>query len=358
MTTNVQTVLGPVISESLGVTLMHEHLLMSFASWHHPPKTASRMNLRNAPVSLSILGELRMDPFVNLDNLQQYDVDLAAREVQQFADLGGRTVLDPTNRGIGRDPQALAAISRRTGLNVIMGSGYYLGTSHSPAVKQMNSDDIAAEIERDLTEGVDETGVRAGFIGEIGVSARFTPEEEKVLRGAARAQRGGRVPLMVHLPGWERLAHRVLDVIAEEGTPLQPVILCHMGPSWRDFDYQVGLAERGAYLEYDMISMDYYYADQDAQCPSDEENAAAIQHLINSGFRDRLLISQDVFLKMMLTSYGGFGYGYILRHFVPRLRRLGVSEDDIRTILVDNPRRAFEIAGGQRNAGNEAAKDR
>jgi phosphotriesterase-related protein len=304
------------------------------------------MILRDAPVSLSILGELRMDPFVNLDNLQQYDVDLAAREVQQFADLGGRTVLDPTNRGIGRDPRALAAISRRTGLNVVMGSGYYLEASHPPALKQMTSDGIAAEIERDLTKGVDDTGICAGFIGEIGVSAQFTPEEEKVLRGAARAQRSSRVPFMVHLPGWERLAHRVLDIVAEEGTRLEAVILCHMGPSWRDFDYQASLAQRGAYLEYDMISMDYYYADQDAQCPSDDENAAAIQRLINSGYRDRILISQDVFLKMMLTSYGGFGYGYILRHFVPRLRRLGVSEDDIRTILVDNPRHAFEIASG------------
>ena len=346
MSTNVQTVLGPVTSDSMGITLMHEHLLMSFASWHHGPKTASRMILRDAPVSLSILGELRMDPFVNLDNLQQYDVDLAAREVQQFADLGGRTVLDPTNRGIGRDPRALAAISRRTGLNVVMGSGYYLEASHPPALKQMTSDDIAAEIERDLTKGVDDTGICAGFIGEIGVSARFTPEEEKVLRGAARAQKSRRVPLMVHLPGWERLAHRVLDIVAEEGIGLEAVILCHMGPSWRDFEYQASLAQRGAYLEYDMISMDYYYADQDAQCPSDDENAAAIQRLINSGYRDRILISQDVFLKMMLTSYGGFGYGYILRHFVPRLRRLGVSEDDIRTILVDNPRHAFEIASG------------
>ncbi len=344
MSTNVQTVLGPMTSDSMGTTLMHEHLLMSFASWHHPPKTASRMILRDAPVSLSILGELRMDPFVNLDNLQQYDIDLAAREVQQFADLGGRTVLDPTNRGIGRDPRALAAISRRTGLNVVMGSGYYLEVSHPPPVKRMTSNDIAAEIERDLTEGVDDTGIRAGFIGEIGVSAGFTPEEEKVLRGAARAQRICRVPLMVHLPGWERLAHRVLDVIAEEGTRLDSVILCHMGPSWRDFDYQAGLAQRGAYLEYDMISMDYYYADQDAQCPSDEENAAAIKNLIDTGYRDRLLISQDVFLKMMLTSYGGFGYGYILRHYAPRLRRLGVSEGDIRAILVDNPRHAFEKA--------------
>jgi phosphotriesterase-related protein len=88
--------------------------------------------------------------------------------------------------------------------------------------------------------------------------------------------------------------------------------------------------------------MDYYYADQNAQCPSDEENAAAIQNLIKAGFVDRILISQDVFLKMMLTAYGGFGYGYILRHFVPRLRRLGVSKDEITKLLVSNPRRVFE----------------
>jgi phosphotriesterase-related protein len=342
MSTNIQTVLGPITSEKLGVTLMHEHLLMSFSTWHHPPKTTSRMTLRDAPLSLSILGELRMDPFVNLDNLQQYDVGLAASEAQQFADLGGHTILDPTNRGIGRDPQALAAISRRTGLNVVMGSGYYLEVSQPPMVRQMTLEDIATEIEADLKEGVDQTGIRAGFIGEIGVSARFTSEEEKVLRAAARAQTRSHVPLMIHLPGWERLAHRVLDVVAEEGVCLDTVILCHMNPSWRDFDYQAGLAQRGAYLEYDMISMDYYYADQNAQCPSDEDNATAIHNLIKAGFVDRILISQDVFLKMMLTAYGGFGYGYILRHFVPRLRRHGVTKDQITKLLESNPRRVFD----------------
>ena len=342
MSNNLQTVLGAISTKDIGVTLMHEHLLMNFASWHHPPTTASRMILRDAPVSISILGELRMDPFVNLDNMQQHDIDLSVREVRQFADLGGQTILDPTNRGIGRDPQALSAISRRTGLNVVMGSGYYLEVSHPPIVRQMRAEDIAAEIERDLADGVDGTGIRAGFIGEIGISARFTPEEEKVLRGAARAQIRCSVPLMVHLPGWERLAHRVLDVVAEEGVSPRQVILCHMNPSWRDFDYQTSLAERGAYLEYDMISMDFYYADQDAQCPSDEENAAAIRRLLSSGFCNNILLSQDVFLKMMLTCYGGFGYGYILRHFVPRLRRLGVKEEDIRIMLIANPRRVFE----------------
>jgi phosphotriesterase-related protein len=344
MSTNIQSVLGAIASEAMGITLMHEHLLMSFSTWHHPPKTTSRMTLRDAPLSLSILGELRMDPFVNLDNLQQYDVNLSSQEAQRFADLGGQTILDPTNRGIGRDPHALSAISRRTGMTVVMGSGYYLEVSHPPIVRQMTHDDIAAEIEGDLKEGVDETEIRAGFIGEIGVSARFTSEEEKVLRGAARAQTRSHVPLMIHLPAWERLASRVLDVVAEEGVRLDCVILCHMNPSWRDFDYQAGLAQRGAYLEYDMISMDYYYADQNAQCPSDEENAAAIQNLIRAGLVDRILISQDVFLKMMLTAYGGFGYGYILRHFVPRLRRRGVTKEEITKLLETNPRRVFETA--------------
>ena len=114
-----------------------------------------------------------------------------------------------------------------------------------------------------------------------------------------------------------------------------------MNPSGHDTDYQFGLAERGAFLEYDMLGMDCWYADQQVQCPSDDENARAIMGLIDAGFGDRLLLSQDVFLKMMLIRYDGFGYACILKHFVPRLRRLGASDTDIRAILIDNPRHVF-----------------
>lgn len=335
----VQTVLGPVALENLGITLMHEHLLLDASPWHHPPKEASRMALRDAPISIEIIGELRMDPFVNLHNTKMHDLELAVAETGQFADLGGRTIVDPTCRGIGRDPRALQAISRRTGLQVIMGSGYYLEPAHPPVVKQMSVQDICEEIIQDLDEGVE--GVRAGFIGEIGVGAGFTPEEEKSLRGAARAQARTGAMLMVHLPGWKRHAHRVLDVVGEEGGNLHQTVLCHMNPSWRDLEYQTGLAERGAFLEYDMISMDFYYADQQAQCPSDEDNATAIKTLVDAGHINQLLLSQDVFLNMMLTRYGGFGYGYILRHFVPRLYRHGLSREQVRVLLEQNPQRAF-----------------
>lgn len=337
----VMTVNGPIPAAEMGLTLMHEHLVNDCRCWWNPPKEPERAHLGTAPVHPGILGELRMDPFVNLDNCALDDHRAAAAELLPFKAAGGRTVVDPTCRGIGRSPEKLREISALTGLNIVMGAGYYLQSSHPPEVRDLSAGDIADEIVREALEGVDGTDARIGLIGEIGVSGDFTAEEEKSLRGAARAQARTKLPLMVHLPAWYRHGGRVLDVAAAEGADLTHTVLCHMGPSWRDFDYQAGLAARGAYIEYDMIGMDYWYADQGVQCPSDEENATAVKGLIDAGFLDRILLSQDVFLKMMLTRHGGFGYAYVPTHFAARLRRHGVTDGEIRTMLVDNPRRVF-----------------
>jgi phosphotriesterase-related protein len=208
----------------------------------------------------------------------------------------------------------------------------------------MDVDAIAARIVEDVGGGAEPDGILAGLIGEIGVSKDFTPAERKSLQGAARAARLTGVPLSIHLPGWERLGHAVLDVVETEGADLRHTVLCHMNPSFGDPAYQKSLADRGAFLEYDMIGMDYYYADQRAQSPSDEENARAITALVEDGYGDRLLLSQDVFLKMMLTRYGGFGYGHILRHFLPRLRRHGLDRQTLDHLMIANPRRVFSAA--------------
>ncbi len=337
----VMTVRGPIAVEEMGVTLMHEHLLTDASTWWREPAEASRKAMAHRPVTIDMLGELRLDPFLNLDNCRLLDIDVAVEEASKFRDLGGSTVVDTTVIGTGRDPLALLQISNRTGLHVVMGSGYYLEGSHPPQVRRMGADDVADEIVRDLTEGVPGTSIRAGIIGEIGVSKDFTPEEQKVLRGAARAQARTGVPLTIHLPGWERLGHRVLDMVEEEGGNLAHTVLDHMNPSLDDFEYQVSLADRGAFIEYDMIGMDFFYADQQAQSPCDEENARAIKRLIDAGYLGQILISQDVFLKIMLTRYGGWGYAHILKNFVPRLRRHGLTEEQIRALLVENPRRVF-----------------
>lgn len=342
----VETVLGRVQTDQLGVTLMHEHLLVDASHWWHEPEPtdARRQAISRAPVSVDHLGVLRNDPFLSRDNIRLEDEDIAIEEVSRFRDAGGATIVDPTCRGIGRNPAALQRISRATGLNVVIGAGYYLEPAHPPSVRRMSIDDIAVEIERDVREGADESDVRAGLIGEIGVSRDFTTAEQKVLRAAARAQHRTKVPLAVHLPGWERLGSRVLDTIAEEGGDVGATILCHMNPSQRDLGYQCGLADRGAWIEYDMIGMDYFFADQQAQCPCDQENADAICGLVRAGYGERVLLSGDVFLKTMLVRYGGFGYAHVLENFVPRLRRHGLDDGHVDQMLVLNPRALFEAA--------------
>lgn len=340
----VMTVNGPIAAETLGITLMHEHILNDCRCWWHAPKTPERQYLAGGFVCIEILGELRQDPFVNKHNITLDDEPLAVSELRAFANAGGQTVVEPTCRGIGRNPLALRRIAKASGLNVVMGAGYYLGSSHPAEVADMTVGDIANEIVREAVEGVDGTDVKIGLIGEIGVSSDFTAEEEKSLRGAAQAQVRTGLPLMVHLPGWFRLGHRVLDVVAQEGADTRHTVLCHMNPSHDDFSYQSELAARGAFIEYDMIGMDFFYADQQVQCPSDEEAARAIVRLAEAGYLDRVLLSHDVFLKMMLTRYGGNGYAYVLRHFLPRLKRHGLDETALDQMMRANPRAVFQAA--------------
>lgn len=338
--TIVQTVTGPIEINKLGVTLMHEHLLIDASySWHKPTE-AGRFALAKAPVSSEIIGELKHDPYINLDNIQMSDIELAIYEVMKFKELGGQTIVDVTNRYMGRDPLALRSIAQRTGLNIIMGCGYYMEKSLPKKVKDMSIEDAKEEVIKEATIGIDGSRIRTGIIGEAGVSKDMTKQEVKLLRAQSRAQSILNIPLTIHTYGWGRQCNEIIDIVAEEGANLKMVILDHMNPSLHDFEYQVSLLERGVFLEYDMVGMDYYYPGE-GQSPSDEENAKAIKRLIEAGYINQVLLSQDVFLKMMLTKFGGNGYGHILRHFIPRMKRLGVNEQQIYTLLIKNPQRIF-----------------
>jgi phosphotriesterase-related protein len=332
---------GPVPLDALGTTLMHEHILNDVRCWWRGADPRFASPIRDVAVAPDMLWMLREDPFACLDNCALDDEAAAVAELGLFAAEGGRTVVDPTCRGIGRDPEALRRISEATGLNVVMGSGYYLQSSHPPRLAAMSAEEIAAEIVAEAETGVGDTGIRIGLVGEIGVSAAFTQTERTSLRGAALAAARTGLPLMVHLPGWERLGHEVLDEAEAHGQPADRTILCHMNPSFDDPDYQRALARRGAFLEYDMMGMDFWYADQGVQCPSDDQTCAAIARLFEGGFGAQVLLSQDVFLKMMLTRHGGNGYAHVSRHVLPRLRRHNLAPADLFTLMEGNPRRAL-----------------
>lgn len=343
--TEVTSVLGPVDTADLGITLTHEHVLNDVTSWSHRTSSIGwdPDDLAARPVTEDILWDLKYDPFANLDNCRLDDLEMAVEEVARFAALGGRTIIEATGLGVGRDLRSLQEVSRRTGATIIAGTGFYLESAQPDEVKGLDPERVAGIILDDLSIGKD--GVRPGFIGEIGVGEPFTKHEEASLRGAFLAQRETDLPMQVHLPGWFRTGHRVLDIAEELGVDPARVVLCHMNPSGHDQAYQESLLRRGAYLQYDMIGMQVYYADQGVECPSDEENAVHLLRLVETGFGSQLLISQDVFLKSLLRRHGGPGYSHILQYFVPRLRRLGLDDAGVMRLLVDNPRALFETKG-------------
>ena len=172
---------------------------------------------RDKPVTMELLGDLRVDPFASLDNMRLTDEEMQASEVVRFAAAGGRTIVDPTGRGVGRRVQGQRAVSERTGINIVAATGWYLEPSHPAEVKMAMVPELCDIMVQEIMVGIEGSGVRAGIIGEIGISRAFTPQEEKVLRAAARAQRATQVPLMVHLPSRGKYGERVLDIIAEEG---------------------------------------------------------------------------------------------------------------------------------------------
>ncbi|WP_207782679.1 phosphotriesterase family protein [Phytoactinopolyspora limicola] len=337
------TVTGPVEAAGLGVTLMHEHVINNNASaWRRPgPEETAAWELVDAPVTVELRERLRTDPYVCKDNCSLDDVDVAVAELAAFAAAGGGTVVEQTTDGIGRAPGALREISRRSGVRIVMGSGYYLRRSHPPSVAGASVAELAERFAVELAEGID--GVRPGLIGEIGIGPELTAVEEKVLRAAGRAQVITGVPLSVHLPGWQRLGHRVLDIVAGEGCPERHVVLSHLNPAHDDPGYLDALAARGTWLSFDMLGMDHRFPGEGA-APDDEQVAAAIVRLARAGYGGQVLLSQDIFIKTLLSTYGGPGYTHVQTSFLPALVRHGLTEAEATSLLVDNPRAVFEAA--------------
>ena len=297
------TVLGPIAPSAMGVTYVHEHLVID-----------------------------AMDHYGSYGFVID-DEELVIEELKEFTSRGGRTICDVTLDEIGRNPEALVRISKAAGINVLMGAGWYREFGYPAVVQELTSNQLADILVREIEIGVGETGVRAGFIGEIGTGRHhIKPAEERVFRAAALAQQRTGVAITTHTTRWGTLALEQIAMLREFGADLTKVIIGHLGDR-RGVQHLLPIAEQGVYLEVDNIGyLDYQPESVRA------DNVAA---LVKEGYGDRVLLSEDICMLNHLKYQGGKGYGYLLEIFVPLLRERGVKDEDIHRMLVTNPAQAF-----------------
>lgn len=335
--TSVQTVTGPVSVSDLGIVLPHEHLFSDLSRAYTPAPEQHVRDLLAAPVSASLAWLLKEHPYHSADNCRLDDLAAMAEDLTSFRRVGGATVIDLTPPGLGRRPEALERLSGQSGVNIIMGSGWYLERFQDEATRTASVADLTASLIADF----DHDGPRPGVIGEIGVSPDFSLAEHRTLRAAALAQPELGVPLFIHTPAWARIGGRILDMVIDEcGVDPRAVVLCHMDPSHDDPTYQSDMAERGVMLSFDMIGMPFVFPSE-GESPSPAETAAAIAKLVRAGFGRQILLSHDLFLKSMLTRYGGNGLTYVPCTFPAQLHERGISPEAVDTMLTANPASLF-----------------
>jgi len=337
----VQTVLGVIESRDLGITLPHEHLLIDGRVSFIEPDGASDRALAHKPVSLEILSWLRYHPFENQDNCCLLDEQDAIDETMLYKQAGGGTIVDVTNIGIGRDPKALVRISQATGLNVIMGAGYYVAATHPPEMSLKTEEEITEEIVRDITLGAGDSGIRAGIIGEIGGSWPLQDNEKKVMRAAAHAQQRTGASVSIHLGRSEKAALEICEVLADAGANLSRVIMSHIDVRIREHSMLRKVAEKGCCLEYDLWGWEgnYPWWIYDFDLPNDMQRIYDLLYLIDEGYLNQILVSHDICKKNQLVRYGGWGYAHISNYVVPTMLKRGMTREQINAIMVENPKR-------------------
>ncbi len=340
-----QTVLGPVPADKLGISLTHEHLLVDLGSTFSPPDDATSYSFAYQPVTAENLWWVRYNYGGNKDNMELLDEDTAIAEAARFKKSGGQTIVDATSVGIKRDPLGLARIARATGLNVIMGSGYYVHDYQPASIVEKSEDEIVEEIVSDITEGVGNTGIRSGVIGEVGCSWPLDENERKSLRAAARAQRLTGAPLLIH-PGRNPQAPlEIMEIVRESGGDPTRTIMSHVDRTVFDNETLDKLAETGCFIEFDLFGSETtFYPFSPIDMPNDGKRLDYFLHLRDEGRIGQVLMAQDICNKHRLTKYGGHGYAHILENVMPIMRRKGFLAEEIDQIMVGNPARALAFA--------------
>lgn len=331
-----QTVNGVVAPETLGATLLHEHVLVDIRppAWKKLEQVGSKITLKNR---FAIdYGEV-----IAPGNCVLVEPEVAVSELTQLYTSGGRTLVELSCGGLHPDPLGLQRASRQSGVAIVMGCGYYVEEYLDPSCATRSVDSFAHEIVDQVQVGAWGSDARAGIIGEIGCQAPWTDVEKRVMAAAVVAQRETGAAISVH-PGRDPdQPQEVADFLRGEGADLTRVVISHIDRTIFDDERLFRLADTGVIIELDLFGMEtsYYKLDERVDMPNDAMRLTTLRKLIARGHLSQIAISHDICFRSRLCEFGGHGYGHIFRNVVPLMRRRGFSEPEIETILVRTPAR-------------------
>jgi phosphotriesterase-related protein len=308
-------VLGPLDTSKLGFTLSHEHVLISSA------------------------GVSQVYPeFIDRENT----IRLAITDLKQAYGEGLRTIVDLTTMDLGRDVEALEQVSRNSGVNIICATGTWLDI---PRVFSNATPEIIAPLYvKEITSGIENTNIKAGIIKVANDAGGVTKKGEIILRAAAKAQKLTGVPISTHTYAPERTGEQQIKIFEEEGVDLNQVCIGHSNDS-SDLNYLKGLAREGVWVGLDR------YPTGLPNSPDWERRTEILKDLIEAGFVDRIMLGHDWDVTLTIANKEDTenqrkanpdSYLFITRRVLPKLKELGVSNEDIQRMVVENPLRFFE----------------
>jgi len=313
---SINTVTGTTTAEQLGTTLMHEHLLIGWAGWEldcAAPKFERKTAFKNA-----------------VDRLKE------------LKDLGLQSFVDPCPMDIGRDVNFMAEVAEASGVRIVCATGLYKEDLGNTAYfKQRSIDEIAEVYSSEISKGIGNTGIKAGIIKCATGKGQVTPYEQNCLRAAARAHLRTGAPITTHTEDGT-MGREQLDIFESEGVDFKHVIIGHSCGS-ADLHYHTDMLDRGCYIGFDRFGLDFIHPDK--------LRLAALIGLLGVGYEKQIVLSHD-------TVWCWLGRGldlppetaklienwkpsHVFQNIVPALKRAGVSEEKIRAMLIENPRRYF-----------------
>jgi len=320
----VNTVLGPISPQDMGVTLVHEHICYGFPGWE---------------------GDQSIAPF-------DHDAIVAngVETLKQLKTLGLNTYIDATALDGGRQPEILREISEKSEVHIICSTGYYYEGEGAPVYWKFRASlgDVREELYelflKEVRDGIRDTGIRAGVL-KVGTSKGVITDYEKLmLQTAARVQRETGVPIITHTQEGT-MGPEQARLLIEAGADPGRIQIGHMSDNV-DLDYQEETLKEGVFVSWDRMGLQGL-----AGCPMDAQRYPAMIELVKRGYADKLMISHDFIITWLgrplnipeeaLPLIANWHPTHLFKNIIPALREGGVTDAQIRTIIEDNPRRLF-----------------